>query len=351
MKVRVCLLFLACAVTGLLALPAVVAAKPGYYVSKPQQATLLELPASNGYHLQINASPHDGASLFAFQFEGGSVSYHVPGYSGADRVNANFGRYGRVAVRFRPDGAPQQESLYGKNCKGRQATRQEGRFVGSVRFRGEKGFIVVREHSVKGTVFRSYRLVCRVGRRARHLKRRRFLEKGYSLSAVPKGHPAAPWLSVLKEDPNKHSRIRWSSEEANYLVSATERRGRMNVSRGASATAEPETFAVEPLGSDPTVATVAPPAPFTGTARFETTPDGRSSWAGDLAVELPGMGTVPLTGGAYQAELCRGFDCACPVGYCAFLISGSGRRQLMDDRLLRAAAPTPSPWRWPGSPR
>jgi hypothetical protein len=351
MRARGCLLFLACAVAALPALPAVAVAKPGYYVSKPQRTTLLNLPASDGYHLQIYASPHRGVNLFAFQFKGGSVSYHVPGHGGADRVSANFGRFGRVAVRFRPDGPPKQERVYGESCKGRRPTRQEGKFVGSIRFRGEKGFLATREHSVRGTVYRSYRLVCRVSRSARHLKRRRFLEKGYSLSAAPKGRPTAPWFSVFKEDPRKHSRIHWSSENANYLTSATERRGRMTVSRSAAATAEPETFGVEPLGEDPSNASVEPPAPFSGIARFEQTPDGGSSWVGDLAVELPGMGTVPLTGGAYQAELCRGFDCACPVGYCAFLIAGSGRRQPMDDRLLRAEAPTPSPWRWPGSPR
>jgi hypothetical protein len=331
MKARDCLLLLVCVAVGLFALPAVAAAKPGYYVSRPQQLTLLNLPDSDGYHLQINASPHGGVDLFAFRFEGGSVNYHVPGHGGANRVSANFGRFGRVSVRFRPDGPPKQEGGYGSKCKGRRTTRQEGKFVGSIRFR-EQGFIAVHEHSVRGTVFRSYRLVCQVGRGARHLKRRRFLEKGYSLSAVPKGRPAAPWLSVFKEDPNKHSRIHWSSEDANYIASATERRGRMTVSRSASATAEPETFAVDPLGEDPTNASVAPPAPFTGTARFEATPGGGSSWTGDLAVELPGMGTVPLTGGSYQASLCRGFDCACPIHYCAFWIVGSGRRQLIGDR-------------------
>ncbi|HEX6455409.1 MAG TPA: hypothetical protein VF009_02695 [Solirubrobacterales bacterium] len=351
MAARGRLVLFLCAATASLALPAGAAAKPGYYVFRPQRTTLLNLPSSNGYRLQIYAEPRTDVSLVAFRFKGGSIDYHVPGRSSGDRITANFGRFGRISMRFQPDGPPKREGAYGKRCKGRRPTRQQGKFVGSILFRGESGFISVHERSVRGTVYKSFRLVCRMGRGGHRLKGPRFLEKGYSLSAVVKGRAAAPWFSVFKEDPRRHSRVHWSSEDANYLVSATERRGRLTIDRSASATAEPETFPVEPLGVDPTVATVTPPAPFTGSARFEQLPNGESSWAGDLAVELPGMGTVQLTGSGYQADLCRGFKCACPRGYCSFIIFSSGRLISNRPSLPTAAAPTPSPWRWPGSPR
>jgi hypothetical protein len=52
-------------------------------------------------------------------------------------------------------------------------------------------------------------------------------------------------------------------------------------------------------------ATVAPPAPFSGQATL-TKGSGGSVWSGDLAVELPGAGTVALTGPGIGAELYRG---------------------------------------------
>lgn len=320
---------LVCAV-AVLALPVGAAAKPGYYVFKPQRAMGIYLHVSHGYRMQVFAAPGGGVELIAFKFgSGASASYSVHGHVNAERISANFGRFGRISVRFQPKGPPETEQVYGKGCKGRPPTRQEGTYVGSIRFRGKNGFVSVHDSSAKGTVFRSYRVVCRIGRRSKH---QRLLQKGYSLSAVSKDHPTAPVLTVFKEDPHPHRRLHWSSEEANFSATSTEHRGRITITLNASTAAEPETFAVEPLGADPTSATVTPPAPFTGSAHFEQLANGESSWVGDLAVGLPGVGTVPLTGGDYQADLCRGFKCACLYSHCGFIAVG-GRPQLMEPRI------------------
>jgi hypothetical protein len=46
---------------------------------------------------------------------------------------------------------------------------------------------------------------------------------------------------------------------------------------------------------------VQPPSPFTGSGDFLRNADGSTSWTGSLAVPIPGLGTVKLTGG--KAEL------------------------------------------------
>jgi hypothetical protein len=58
-----------------------------------------------------------------------------------------------------------------------------------------------------------------------------------------------------------------------------------------------------------TAATVEPPAPFTGSAAFALTSPTSDTYSGDLAVELPGVGAVPLTGPAIAAGLCRDYHC------------------------------------------
>jgi hypothetical protein len=58
-------------------------------------------------------------------------------------------------------------------------------------------------------------------------------------------------------------------------------------------------------------ATVAPPAPFSGTARFTARPGARElapgRWRGDLTVDLPGHAGVPVTGPGFRAVLERPF--------------------------------------------
>lgn len=312
------------------ALSSTAAAKPGYFVFKRQQSAVLHLPASSGYLTEISASQR-WVELTAFRYEGGSIDYRVAGHLIGGRLNASFGRFGRVAMRFQPTELPEPEPVIPPTCRGKRATRQEGHFVGSVRFRSETGLIAVRERSVKATVFNSYRLVC-PREQGNGQTGGKFLQKGYSLLARSKGRPAAPAFTVFKEDPHQR-RFHYSSEDANYSASATERRGRMTVTRSVTTTADPETFAVGPPGAKPTSASISPPPPFSGTARAEENPGGGTAWTGDLAVELPELGIVPLTGGDYQADLCRGFKCSCPSGKCAYIFFTSGRRQRAYDRL------------------
>jgi hypothetical protein len=72
----------------------------------------------------------------------------------------------------------------------------------------------------------------------------------------------------------------------------------MRILRFAAALGGSETFVFD---ESLTSATVRPPFPFTGSGSFLRNPDGSISWTGTLAVSLPGLGSVQLTGG--KAEL------------------------------------------------
>jgi hypothetical protein len=319
-----------------LATAASAAAKPGFYASKPFHTISVQLGTSNGYRIEISSWGRDRISLDAFKREV-SARYTVPGRADASGIHARFGSFGRASLKFVPVGPPKVEGNAGPSCKGKEATLQRGTFVGSVRFRGEGGFIRVRKQRARGSIYRSFRLVCRVTHHPHRLPSPR-LQHGFSLGAIPAAAGGAPWFSVYKEHPRESSHIHWSSEEANYLASSSEARGRLRIDRSASAIAAPETFAVEPLEGEPSLATVLPPAPFSGSAHFERAPDGNSTWTGDLEVELPGLGTVPLAGSGYTAKLCKGIECACPVGKCVFFVVGTeGRAQPVRRRLARSA--------------
>jgi hypothetical protein len=59
----------------------------------------------------------------------------------------------------------------------------------------------------------------------------------------------------------------------------------------------------------PESATVAPGQLFTGSAAFALLGPKSSTWAGDLAVTLPGVGPVRLVGPRFSSVICVDADC------------------------------------------
>lgn len=312
MKARGGLAVLVCALAAL-TLPAAAAAKPGYYVSEPAVFSSFDLRGSNGYAIHVfGISPNKVWILV--EKEAASAAYLWRGRVTERAIEARLGKFGRMSLRLQP-GARSEVEREQRGCRGRPGVRHEGRFGGVFRFRGEQGFTSVDVEGARATVFRSFRLVCKRGREGEPRYER---PPTSSLSAVSSRYPRAPWFSVFKLEPTLKPAFA-SLEDAQYTAHTTEPRPGLGVVRSASATAPPETFAVSPRGATPVTATVAPPAPFSGTATYERTPGGKGTWSGDLAVELPGRGTLPLTDSSYRAELCRSFACACPIGECLFV--------------------------------
>jgi hypothetical protein len=66
------------------------------------------------------------------------------------------------------------------------------------------------------------------------------------------------------------------------------------------------TFQVPNLAEPLAEATLQPPAPFSGSATFHLVDQKTATWTGDLAVEMPGLGELPLTGDGIDAGLCKG---------------------------------------------
>jgi hypothetical protein len=303
---------LVCALAAL-ALPASAAAKPGYYVSEPGIFSSIDLRGSHGYGVHIFGINRRHVWILV-EKDAASAAYLWRGRVTERAIEARLGKFGRVSVQLQPGSRSAVERKQ-RGCRGKAAVRREGRFAGVIKFRGEKGFTSVDVESARGTIYRSFRQVCK---RVREREPQYQQPSTTSLSAVSSRYPRAPWFSVFKQEPVRKAAFP-GFEEALYTAHMTERQPGLGVVRSASITAEPETFAVTPLGTSPVTATVVPPPPFSGTATYEKQPGGAVTWSGDLAVELPGRGTFPLADSSYQAELCRSFACACPIGECFFL--------------------------------
>jgi hypothetical protein len=64
-----------------------------------------------------------------------------------------------------------------------------------------------------------------------------------------------------------------------------------------------------PGTSPPGEATLTGSSPFSGSSTFQLLSSKKASWTGDLAVELPGLGRVALSGPKFYAGLCEGIKC------------------------------------------
>lgn len=261
---------------------------------------------TGGYEITVSAAPGSRHLEVTAESPEGVVEYLAPAKVTAGAIRARVRRIGRIAVHFRPSGHERRVKVP-KNClKGRPpvVTARLGRFVGTIELRGERGYTTVDAHGAAGGVGDPLadvprKLECEVDKTKaqarRELRSIQFegapVREGIFFDAFrlfPSFQPLPSWRPHPPPDRDHYG----------FLAAAIEGRGRVIIVRAAAAFGGPPTFSFdESLAS----AAISPPAPFTGTGTFLRGADGSTSWTGSLAVRLPGLGTVPLTGG--KAEL------------------------------------------------
>jgi len=281
---------------AMLTLSPVASAKPGYFVFPGGRISLLTVKGSHGFEITIRRSA-DTVELTASK-EHGSVTYLIDAArTPVDVIEAKFPGLGRVSLRFHPSGKVRREPAI---CKGRASIDQPGVFRGTIRFRGERGFTRVVASHVRGHVYREFKSVCK-----RSEVSQGKTVPGYFLHAAATSHGSTIFFDAFRATAESivHG-------ETSYATVMTERRRGMVIARFAFAFTRSGDFNVEGPSARPDSATVTPPRPFTGTASFHAPPGSPTTWEGDLAVELPGADTVPLTGPSFESYLCLNERCA-----------------------------------------
>lgn len=265
------------------------------------------LRGRDGYKITVSADPEGRAGVVELRAEGRSITaqYSVLGHATADTIKARFGRLGRVSVRFEPSGRLRRIRVP-KTCmkdRPRVITSRLGTFVGTIEFRGERGYTSVSARHATGGIGDPLantptKLVCDFHESA--AERERELES-VGLDASSSDAKFGFYASRLT---GRWSRQAFPVEPGAskgprnlFLAGRSERTGRMSILRYAASVGGPEDFVFD---TALTSATVSPPFPFTGSGSFLRNPDGSTSWTGTLAVPLPGLGTVGLTGGSSE---------------------------------------------------
>lgn len=288
------------ALTLLALVPLTAAAKPGYYRIPPEHNVQAGVRGTHGYDVSIQVL--DGRAQLIAASQSGS-RFSVVFYQQTkkrphgDDLDADFGQAGRFGARFVPDKVEEQEAPNG--CVGGRTVMEIGHFVGTFSFHGAHGFTNFTAHRLPGVVTDSAGMVC----------------SGKNLDPI--GNEGRRELRVVAGTRSGRTRFDAVTEPAEgigpatstYSVQSERTEGGVRILDTFEMDA-PSPLAVPDLTTGlPATATIAPPAPFSGSATLEAPSRQTATWSGDLAVDLPATGEVPLTAPGIAAGLCRYYTC------------------------------------------
>lgn len=279
------------------------------------------------YDVTVDTLGHHRVTLTVSK--GGQLaSYTTRGEVSRHQVKADFGRFGKVALRFHGKRRPFPTQTHKRSkprtvrtvCRGRSPQREVGRFHGTIEFDGQHGYTRLAVGKLHGEVRRSYRQIChqvRVRKHKRHDRQNREAVAsaasadpfGFNLTLLSArsrvGRSLTRFTAISLEPPRG---IPVPRKDLFSIVTASlqERVGRVRVYRSAIQQAAPGRVRISRRGVDPATARLALDSPFSGRAHYKAADKNTpAAWTGDLGVRLLGSGLLPLTGPHFHLVLCR----------------------------------------------
>jgi hypothetical protein len=316
-KAKVTAAVLALGVAATLALPGTSPAATRHIREGASTDTEINLRGTHGYRISLFVAPRD-VILSAFKVAGEkveTVDYFDDhdlsvGDPGNGIIDVKIGRLGRLRGDFVVSSKKSRAAERG--CNAGPTLVEKGIFVGSFHFRGERGYTEVRADRAPGSVTRvaARNCVVHVPRRHPNPESADSDHKEGRKTGEWKLLAAGPRFAASLQAERRADRPQIGGEMLNLSASASQKVGNWNIGHYVSTfdfAAEPSTeFQVPDLAAPLAEAIIAPPTPFSGSATFRSGGERSGSWTGNLKVSLPGLGSVPLTGGGIEAGLCVG---------------------------------------------
>ncbi|MBS1878367.1 MAG: hypothetical protein JST31_02530 [Actinobacteria bacterium] len=254
----------------------------------------LRLAGTNGYTITIAAAAEAaggrGAVTVSVRRPGAFAYYTADGTVTTTSIRADFGSLGRIDAIVKPSGRTERVKVHA--CGPYTETFEPGVVEGSIDFQGEGGFTAVAASRAPLVPEASF------------FGDRPFGACSGNSELFSPGLPGARLKGVsyaggriLLFQFNKNR------PRARTLFRATlkERRGGLSIFREVRGVAAPGAFR---FGRRLRKVTLAPPAPFAGTASTRRSPDAVSPlWSGDLTVDFPGNFGFPIAGPAVHVSL------------------------------------------------
>ncbi|HEX4732043.1 MAG TPA: hypothetical protein VH299_12295 [Solirubrobacterales bacterium] len=307
---------LALCALAILALPAGALAKPGFYRVPASTGFDFTLHGSDDYKIDVVGQGREvfvqAATTVGRRTEA-AVDYRVHGrkvLSGSS-IDVRLPGVARFKAEFVSKSVSEEKTTE-DGCTGGQMV-EKGYFVGSLVFHGERGFTKVDAGRVPGTISRAPAQRCPRQSSFEEVPR----PAGEESAGAESGERTVQLiagerrrgLSLLGEHVETTAGGLGSTQSF-LTVSVSGRSHGLDTSHILIAFGESaSSFGVSAPGVSPPDATLAPSSPFSGSATFQLKNSTKASWSGDLAVELPGLGTVPLAGPKFYSGLCEGEIC------------------------------------------
>ncbi|HEY3553089.1 MAG TPA: hypothetical protein VGK66_05310 [Solirubrobacterales bacterium] len=310
---------------SLLVLAPSAVARPGDEVRPRSLHLTMSADGTRGYGITVDTLGHHRVTL-TVEKNAQLASYTTRGKVSRHQVKADFGRFGKLLLRFhgkrRPFPAPPHKRSKPQRvrtvCRGRHPQREVGRFHGTIEFDGQHGYTRLAVGKLRGEVHRTYRQVChevRV-RKHQHADRREAIASSASadpfgfnltlLSARSRVGHSLTRFTVISLEPPRGIPVPAKDLFSVITASLQEKVGRVRVYRSAMQFAAPARVKISRRGVKPTTARLALDSPFSGRANYKgATKTSPASWTGTLGVRLLGSPLLPLTGPQFHVVLCR----------------------------------------------
>jgi hypothetical protein len=240
------------------------------------RTAVIYLPGSNGFGITLTARANS-VKVAAYNSNSETTYSVASGGIHENVVSSTIGKIGFVAAQFSVSRRILQAPPDG--CKGNPAEIQIGRFLGTMRLRGERDFFDLRVKSAPGLI-RDADWNCETRFRLEK-ERQDELRPGVSALMTSTSDGSRFFGAISKSSRSKGLSI--------FVMSTREHQGTVEVYRRAVAVAGSEAF--RSIG--PGITRVSPPWPFEGSA-LASGDRGSKSWAGSLRVLLPGRGVLRL---------------------------------------------------------
>jgi len=278
------------------ALAPAASAAPTPWAQEPTAPKPLPIPGAfqvtgtDGYTIDVIAEPARDAgpgsvSLYVLA-KGVAAIYRAPATVTETTMQANLGVLGEISVSFHRTNQPASVP-----CGKRAIRFDSGLYEGKIAFHGEEGYTSAEATSAPGSI--DYVLSAYCGGES--------LEGGVSHGQASRRVPGA---ELFLRNPGLGARLslrkRRPGAAALITASTAEYTDGISIRRYASQWMPSSDFVYD---SKLRTATITPPAPFAGTARFDREEKAGRRWSGDLTVDLPGRTGVPLTGPTFRAYL------------------------------------------------
>jgi len=247
------------------------------------------IEASHGYSAFVLGIPawksHPSTLAIFVTGKNNGAFYSTPATVTEGSIQAPLGALGEITVTFHPSGEAKKER---PECRGKPYSVDSGYYEGTIDFHGEEDFTHIEATRVPGDLGFLVNFSCPG---AGSGGTRGPLEPGAKLDVNAQGSKLGPHLTIIKNQPKAR---------AHFEVEIAEVRDNVSIARFANLIAPANAFSYD---SRVRTATIQPPAPFSGSAKFHRAAKPRTRWTGNLTVDLPGRAGVALTGGGLQAKL------------------------------------------------